>query len=73
MSDGAVYFTLNGIWLGCPQNDLPKIVQGSPVCSIITLNGFDAHIKFIFEPNSFMFVPEVQEFEVLTFRFSLIY
>ena len=68
MSDGGVYFTINGIWLGCPPVEMPKIANGSPVCSIVTATGFDAHVKFIFDASLFMFVPEVQEFEVYNER-----
>jgi hypothetical protein len=66
MSDGTVYFTLNGMWLGCPQEELhaPKIAPRSKVFSIVTTTGFDGHVKFFFEPSSFMFIPSEPEFQV---------
>jgi hypothetical protein len=66
MSDGAVYFTLNGIWLGCPPNN-EKIAHNSQVYSVVTAVGFDAHIKFFFDPSSFLFIPAEPEFKVSHF------
>jgi hypothetical protein len=55
------------MWLGCPNSEVPKIEYGVAVCSIVTATGFDAHIKFFFDVDSFMFRPEVEEFEVSSF------
>ena len=74
MSDGSVYFTLNGLWLGCSSEEVPKIAQGSLVCSIVVATGFDAHIKFIYESSLFMFAPDEEKFEVcFALLFSLLF
>lgn len=74
LSDGTVYFTLNGLYLGFPQSgpDAPKIAMGSTVCSIVTATGWDAHLKFHFDPDSFIFCPDEREFEVFFFISRLI-
>jgi hypothetical protein len=62
LTDGTVYFTLNGIFLGFPG--APKVDIDSAVSSVVTATGYDAHVRFIFNQDLFMFDPEIEDFEV---------
>jgi len=80
LSDGRVYFTVNGLLLGFPQSqsqtlslfqtteiEAPRISADSRVYSVVTAVGLDAHIRFVLKPEHFMFNPDSKEFEATKF------
>lgn len=65
LSNGKVYFTLNGLYLGFSVGakiEPPSIEYNTQVWSIVTATGWDGHVKFYFE--NFKFVPDDRKFEV---------
>jgi SPRY domain len=69
LSDGTVYFTLNGIYLGSSHAD-PKVPSESNVFATLSVVGFNAHLKFIFDRASIAFNP-AKTFEVGTINLLL--
>lgn len=67
LSNGSVFFTLNGVLLAMPTNEEPKVPPNSLLYSTVSVIGFEAHIKFYFEKQTFAFSPGMYGFEVITY------
>jgi len=71
LADGTVFFTLNGVYLGINSED-PKIPLNAQVFSTVYVAGYSAHLRFIFDQQSFMFTPS-KSFEVYFLFFSYLF
>jgi len=58
LSDGTVYFTINGIFLGLPASAETKIPHFSNVYTTVSVMGNDARVRFVYNPSSFVYQPK---------------
>jgi len=65
-SDGTVFFTINGQFIGPFPPEEPRVPMQARVFSTVSVCGFDAHVKFYFDIASFMFCP-TSSFEPVNF------
>lgn len=60
LSDGSIFYTYNGRYLGSSINNPedPKIHSSSQVFSTLFVDGFCAHLKVYYDRPSFVFNPQ---------------